>query len=179
VIRACPWACEENSNSYWSDQAGRKPRGPDRPGQLASKKQGEFYHVKEELVYLGVDIAKSCLDAAIGSEKRRFANDAVGHRALIKWIKEIEGLVQVICEPSGGYERALIRALQTSQTRFDCDDAKAPDRAQQRTQTGSNLCLKPRQLLTAPRSVSPVCLATTFNLQPRALPGAVADLVFR
>jgi hypothetical protein len=21
LIRACPWACEENSNSYWSDQA--------------------------------------------------------------------------------------------------------------------------------------------------------------
>jgi len=73
--------------------------------------------VKEEFVYLGVDIAKSYLDAAIGSEKRRFANDAVGHRALIKWIKEIEGLVQVICEPSGGYERALIRALVGTQIR--------------------------------------------------------------
>jgi transposase len=73
--------------------------------------------VKEELVYLGIDIAKSYLDAAIGSEKRRFANDAVGHRALIKWIKEIEGLVQVICEPSGGYERALIRALVGTQIR--------------------------------------------------------------
>jgi hypothetical protein len=35
-IRTCPWACEVNSNSYWSDQAGLKPRGQDRPGQLAS-----------------------------------------------------------------------------------------------------------------------------------------------
>src|SRR4029453_18014757 len=35
-IRACPWACEVNSNSYWSDQAGLLPRGQDRPGQLAS-----------------------------------------------------------------------------------------------------------------------------------------------
>jgi alpha-beta hydrolase superfamily lysophospholipase len=35
-IRACPWACEVNSNSYWSDQAGLSPRGQDRPGQLAS-----------------------------------------------------------------------------------------------------------------------------------------------
>jgi hypothetical protein len=24
LIRACPWACEVNSNSYWSDQAGRR-----------------------------------------------------------------------------------------------------------------------------------------------------------
>jgi hypothetical protein len=36
VIRACPWAWEVNSNSYWSDQAGLLPRGQDRPGQLAS-----------------------------------------------------------------------------------------------------------------------------------------------
>jgi len=41
-IRACPWAWEVNSNSYWSDQAGLKPRGQDRPGQLASKKQELF-----------------------------------------------------------------------------------------------------------------------------------------
>ena len=31
--------------------------------------------------------------------------------------------------------------------------------------------------LTAPRSVSPLRVATTFNSQPRALSGAVADLV--
>jgi hypothetical protein len=33
--------------------------------------------------------------------------------------------------------------------------------------------------LTAPRSISPLSVATTFNLQPRALSGAVADLVSR
>jgi len=38
LIRACPWACEVNSNSYWSDQAGQ-PQGQDRPGQLAFYKQ--------------------------------------------------------------------------------------------------------------------------------------------
>jgi len=37
--------------------------------------------VNEELVYLGVDIAKAYLDAAIANEKRRFSNDAVGHRS--------------------------------------------------------------------------------------------------
>ena len=67
--------------------------------------------MKEQLVYLGVDIAKCYLDAAIGNEKRCFSNDPIGHRALIKWIKQIEGSVQVICEPSGGYERGLVRAL--------------------------------------------------------------------
>lgn len=41
VIRACPWAVEENSNSYRSDQAGLT-RGQVRPGQLASYKQELF-----------------------------------------------------------------------------------------------------------------------------------------
>jgi transposase len=67
--------------------------------------------VKEQLVYLGVDIAKSYLDAAIGSEKRRFSNDAIGHRELIKWVKQVKTSVQVICESSGGYERALVQGL--------------------------------------------------------------------
>jgi hypothetical protein len=46
--------------------------------------------------------------------------------------------------------------------------------------TGANQ-MTPNQAmqLTAPRSVSPLRVATTFNLQPRALPGAVADLVSR
>jgi transposase len=83
--------------------------GPAWPARILEA--GVIYHVKEELVYLGVDIAKSYLDAAIGKEKRRFGNDVVGHRQLIKWSKEIEPCVQVICEPSGGYERALVRAL--------------------------------------------------------------------
>jgi transposase len=67
--------------------------------------------VKEQLVYLGVDVAKSYLDAAIGNEKRRFANERIGHRGLIKWIKQFKRPVQVICESSGGYERALVQAL--------------------------------------------------------------------
>jgi len=65
--------------------------------------------VKEELVYLGVDIAKAYLDAAIGNEKRRFSNDAVGHRELINWIKQIAGPVQVICEPEWRLRTSLRR----------------------------------------------------------------------
>ena len=74
--------------------------------------------MKEELVYLGVDIAKSYLDTAIGNEKRRFTNDAAGHRELIHRIKQMEGSVQVICEPSGGYEGALVRALVGAQLKI-------------------------------------------------------------
>ena len=67
--------------------------------------------MKEQLVYFGVDIAKSYLDAAMGNEKRRFSNERIGHRELIKWVKQLKAPVQVICESSGGYERALVQAL--------------------------------------------------------------------
>jgi len=74
--------------------------------------------MKEELVYVGVDIAKAYLDTAMGNEKRRFSNDALGHRQLINWIKQMPASVQVICEPSGGYERALVRALVGAQLKI-------------------------------------------------------------
>jgi transposase len=74
--------------------------------------------VKEQLVYLGIDIAKFYLDAAIGTERCRFTNDAAGHRQLINWIKQMPAKVQVICEPSGGYERALVRALVGAQLKI-------------------------------------------------------------
>ena len=38
-------------------------------------------------------------------------NDTVGHRQLVRWIKQTEAAVQVICESSGGYERRLVQAL--------------------------------------------------------------------
>jgi transposase len=47
----------------------------------------------------------------MGNEKRRFSNDTIGHRELIKWVKQVKAPVQVICESSGGYERALVQAL--------------------------------------------------------------------
>ncbi len=67
--------------------------------------------MKEQLVYMGVDIAKFYLDAAIGNEKGRFSNDTIGHGELIKWLKRVKTPVQVICESSGGYERALVQGL--------------------------------------------------------------------
>jgi transposase len=84
--------------------------GPAWPARILQA--GVIYHVKEQIVYLGVDVAKAYLDAAtVGRERRRFANDARGYGQLINWIRQREGEVQVICEPSGGYERLLIQAL--------------------------------------------------------------------
>ena len=83
--------------------------GPAWPARILQA--GVIYHVKEQLVYCGVDVAKAYLDTAVGKQKHRFANDAAGHRELLKWLEQMEIKVQVICEPSGGYERMLIQAL--------------------------------------------------------------------
>ena len=113
--------------------------------------------MKEELVYLGVDIAKSHLDAAIGSEKRRFANEAVGHRQLIGWIRAMKtSAVQVICEPSGGYERAFVRALVEAQIRVSLVPA---NRVRQFARAAGILaktdCIDAKVLCTFARAMQP------------------------
>ena len=62
--------------------------------------------------YVGVDISKEALDVSLaGQTPGRCANDAAGIAELIKALKKEPGAVQVICEPSGGYERDLLEAL--------------------------------------------------------------------
>lgn len=68
--------------------------------------------MKEQKVYVGVDVAKAYLDVAWAEESWRVTNDAAGRSALVKRLSQIADSVQVICEASGGYERALIQALQ-------------------------------------------------------------------
>jgi transposase len=70
--------------------------------------------MKEQKVYVGVDVAKAHLDVAWGGESWRVANDVLGRRALVQRLGQIAGSVQVICEASGGYKRGLIQALQRS-----------------------------------------------------------------
>jgi transposase len=68
--------------------------------------------MKEQKVYVGVDIAKAYLDVALGEESWRVANDGAGRNALVERLSQVTGSVQVICEASGGYERTLLQALQ-------------------------------------------------------------------
>ena len=102
-----------------------------------------MYHLKEELVYMGVDIAKSYLDAAIGNEKRRFSNDTIGHRQLIKWVKGVTTPVQVICESSGGYERALVQRLARTRVKISLVQANRVRR--------ERLEFWPRPIVSMPR----------------------------
>jgi transposase len=61
--------------------------------------------------YAGIDISKAALDLSLrGAKVQRFANSGEGIARLIKHLKKA-GRFQVICEPSGGYERGLLEAL--------------------------------------------------------------------
>ena len=68
--------------------------------------------MKEQIVYVGVDVAKAFLDVAWEQQSWRVTNDAAGRSALVKRLSQSAGSIQVICEASGGYERALLQALQ-------------------------------------------------------------------
>ena len=73
--------------------------------------------MNKERVYCGVDVAKSYLDVALGEEEGRVRNDRAGHKELLRWLGKSKNGVQVICEASGGYERALVQALQRGQVK--------------------------------------------------------------
>lgn len=71
--------------------------------------------MNEAKVYVGVDVAKEYLDVAWEGERRRVNNDSAGRRQLMSWLGKLERPVQVVCEASGGYERALVDSLQDKQ----------------------------------------------------------------
>jgi transposase len=71
--------------------------------------------MNEAKVYVGVDVAKEYLDVAGAGTRCRVNNDVVGRRRLVKRLGKVNGSVQVVCEASGGYERALVSALQNKQ----------------------------------------------------------------
>ena len=69
--------------------------------------------MKQSKVYVGIDVAKAHLDLAWEQRSWRVSNDAGGHRKLVKRLKKASAAsIQVICEASGGYERALLLALE-------------------------------------------------------------------
>jgi transposase len=67
--------------------------------------------MKKEKVYVGIDVAKAHLDIAWGDMLWRVTNDAGGHRKLRERLVAMNDSIHVICEASGGYERALLLAL--------------------------------------------------------------------
>ena len=68
--------------------------------------------MKEEKVYVGIDVAKGHLDLAWEATSWRVSNDSRGHGQLVERLAKMEPCAHVICEASGGYERALLLALE-------------------------------------------------------------------
>jgi transposase len=93
---------------------------PDLPlVQLEPLKEPPSSHCKEECpmpakaepTYVGLDISKARLEYTL--DERRTAsvtNDGPGHVRLIGWLRT-QAPVRVICEATGGYERAVVAAL--------------------------------------------------------------------
>jgi transposase len=62
------------------------------------------------IVYTGLDIAKASLQLDLQSKSYDLSNTAAGHHQLIKRLATIPS-VHVVCEATGGYERAVVAAL--------------------------------------------------------------------
>jgi transposase len=62
-------------------------------------------------IYAGLDIAKLNLQLHLAGRFHDLPNTSVGHRRLLKLLAKSTG-VHVICEATGGYERAIVAALQ-------------------------------------------------------------------
>ena len=62
------------------------------------------------ILYVGLDVAKASLQLDLAGQPHPLANDHKGHRQLLKLLRA-HPRAQVICEATGGYERAVVRAL--------------------------------------------------------------------
>ncbi|WP_288348910.1 transposase [uncultured Thalassospira sp.] len=67
--------------------------------------------------FIGIDVSKSALDVCVLPDRHnlRFANTEPGIADLIARIRTYPGLERIVLEPTGGYERMLVRALQAAQ----------------------------------------------------------------
>jgi len=78
------------------------------------------------IVYLGVDVSKDSLDVHFLDQAHHLPNSAAGIARLLKLIAKHPGTVQVICEATGGYERALCSALHAKKIRLTVANPRLP-----------------------------------------------------
>lgn len=66
--------------------------------------------------FVGIDISKSSFDICLLPEEQSvtFANTAQGIAAFITFLVSFEGIERLILEPTGGYERLVVAALQAA-----------------------------------------------------------------
>jgi transposase len=65
------------------------------------------------ILHVGLDVAKLSLQLHLAGRFHSLANDAKGHAQLLKHLRG-HPHAQVVCEATGGYEQAVVRALHTA-----------------------------------------------------------------
>lgn len=67
--------------------------------------------------FVGIDISKSSFDVCLlpDEEQASFPNTGEGIAAFIAFLAPFEGIERLIIEPTGGYERPVVAALQAAQ----------------------------------------------------------------
>lgn len=70
------------------------------------------------ILHVGLDVAKLTLQADLAGRSVALANTAAGHRTLLTHLHRLHAktarATHVVCEGTGGYERAAVRALQAA-----------------------------------------------------------------
>ena len=66
------------------------------------------------ILYAGLDVAKLTLQLHLAGRFHVLANDAKGHAKLLKHLRG-HPAAHVVCEATGGYEQAVVQALQTAE----------------------------------------------------------------
>ena len=80
---------------------------------------------QNDLVVVGIDVAKGKVDACIRSlsQRQTFPSTAEGRRKLIAWLRK-HRVVKAVMEASGGYEREWAKALRAAKVEVRIIDPK-------------------------------------------------------
>ena len=140
-VRSVAAMCLFNSNSYKSDGT---------PEVLVSSYlQGGVSHVKEHVVYCGIDVAKGQLDGALLGKRWQVPNTKAGIRRLIKMLRQRNTCPQVICEASGGYEQDLVELLHQAAVPVTLVQPQRVQQVRRRNRQRNRLC-QPARLRQRP-----------------------------
>ena len=112
--------------------------------------------MKASVVYVGVDVAKSDLQVAALEQNLRYANNRAGHRQLADRLRCL-GVVQVVLEATGGYERALVMALHAEAIAVSVvNPRQVRDFARAQGRLAKTDCLDARVLVDYARALRPL-----------------------
>lgn len=131
-------------------------------------------------VYVGVDIAKATFAVRLLTEDLTYPNTPAGHAEFAAALAKLPGPAHVVCEATGGYERALVLALHAAQRAVSVlnprqvrDYARARGRLGKTDRVDAAVLADYGATLQPPADAAP----TAAQLALAALVGARQDLV--